>query len=409
MIVVAVIVHDRFHNIREWVRCWSMCETQGATLVIIHNYDSPEAKEAYSQFCAEAGVTYIPHENIGFDIGRFQDVCRNRLEGFPEYEYLIWCCDDSLPMRKDFIKMYIDKMKLPGVGCAALEISKSVRMHIRTTGFCVSKQVADQLQFVADPIVTKEHCYQFEHRGGLNIFLDQVRRMGLRAVQVCPVEIAAFWDSGFKRYRSREKEHYQLFPRPAQTTAKVAFICPVYNSHPQIISSLINQSHTNWVLYLIHDGENSTGLRKLVDVINDPRIIYIETTERLGHWGHVYRQQWLNKLKESDFDYVVITNADNQHVPTYTEYMLKGFTNGQVATYCAQMGHSYIAWKIIECRLQQGYLDSAGVMVKKDVACQIGWPDVEAHSADWTYFKAIIDKYGANKFAKVDGCLLIHN
>lgn len=408
-VVVAVIVHDRFYNLVEWVRCYNMCETQGAQLVIIHNYDSLQDKEAYSKFCQEAGVLYIPHENVGFDIGRFQDVCRNRLEGFPDYENLIWCCDDSLPMRKDFVKQYIDQIKRPGVGCVALEISKSVQTHIRTTGFCVPRHVADRLQFTADPITKKEQCYQFEHRGGKNIFLDQVTRMGLRAVQLTPVNTACFWDSGFKKYRNREKEHYQLFPKPSQSKAKIAFICPVYNSHPQIISSLINQTHSNWVLYLIHDGENSTGLQKLIDTINDPRIIYTETSHRVGSWGHLYRQQWIQKLKGTDVEYICVTNADNFHAPTYCEYMLKGFTNGQVATYCAQMSHSYIAWKIIDCKLQHGYLDAAGVLVRADAATSVGWPDVEAHSADWIYFKAIIDKYGVNKFARVEGMLLVHN
>lgn len=409
MIVIAVIVYDRFDNIKEWVRCWAMCETQGAQLVIIHNYDSIEAREAYYAFCQEAGILYIPHENIGFDIGRFQDVCRNRLEGFPDYEYLIWCCDDSLPMRKDFVKQYVDHFKNPKVGVAALEISKSVRNHIRTTGFAVRKELAERLQFSADPIITKQDCYLFEHRGGSTIFLDQVLRLGYKAVQVSPVDSACFWDSGFKKYRNREKEHYQLFPRPAQSKGKVAFICPVYNSYPEVISSLINQTHKDWRLFLIHDGPSSMDIKAIVEATRDQRITYIETEARRGNWGHSYRKEYLEKLKDSDFDYIVITNADNHHAPTYCEYLLRGFTNGQVAVYHDQMVHSYLGWGIINCKLQQGYVDCAGVMVRKDVACEIGWRDVEAHSADWLYFNDIIQKYGAKKFGVVKGCLLSHN
>lgn len=408
-VVVAVVVYDRFQNIKEWIRSWSMCETNGAELVIIHNYPNETERESFSDYCNNLGIKYIPRVNVGYDIGALQDVCRNRLDGFPDYDYLIWCCDDLIPMRKDFIKQYIDKFNQPNVGCAALDISPSVRKHIRTTGFCIPKHVAEKLQFLVDPIITKEDCYKFEHRGGTNIFLDQIKRMGLIAVQVSPINTACFWDSGFKRYRSREKEHYQLFPKPSQSSAKVAFICPIYNSHPQIISSLINQTHSNWELHLIHDGPNSTELRKLVETINDHRILYTETEARVGKWGHLYRQQWLQKLKGTNVDYICVTNADNFHAPTYCEYMLKGFTNGQVATYCAQMSHSYIGWKIIDCRLHLGYLDSAGVLVRADVATEIGWPDTEGHSSDWTYFKAIIDKYGSDKFAKVDGMLLVHN
>jgi hypothetical protein len=233
--------------------------------------------------------------------------------------------------------------------------------------------------------------------------------MGLVTRQLSDISVACFWDSGFKRYKNREKEHYMIFPKEAQSTGKVAFICPVYNSYPEIISSLINQTHKNWILYLIHDGENSTGLRKLIEHINDPRIIYTETAERVSKWGHPLRQEYLNKLKNSDFDYVVITNADNFHAPTYCEYMLRGFTNGQVATFCSEMTHSYVAWGVIKCRLQQGFLDCAGVMIRKDVACSVGWQNVEAHSADWLFFNDIITKYGADKFAMVPGNLLVHN
>lgn len=407
-IVVAVIVYDRFYNLVEWIRNWGSCSQQGAELVVIHNYANEGDRQSYQEFCNETGTRYIPRTNIGFDIGAFQDVSRNRLEGFPEFDLLLWCPDDNLPMRKDFIYQYAQKMT-PNVGVVAMEVSKSVRRHIRTTGFMVTREVCNRLQFVADPITTKEQCYHFEHRGGHQTFLDQVTRMGLVTRQLSDISVACFWDSGFKRYKNREKEHYMIFPKEAQSTGKVAFICPVYNSYPEIISSLINQTHKNWILYLIHDGENSTGLRKLIEHINDPRIIYTETAERVSKWGHPLRQEYLNKLKNSDFDYVVITNADNFHAPTYCEYMLRGFTNGQVATFCSEMTHSYVAWGVIKCRLQQGFLDCAGVMIRKDVACSVGWQNVEAHSADWLFFNDIITKYGADKFAMVPGNLLVHN
>lgn len=408
-IVVAVVVFDRFQNIVEWVRCYNLCETQGVQFVIIHNYANESDRISYKEFCDKAGVQIISRVNVGYDIAALQDVARNRLEGFPDFEYLIWLADDCLPMRKDFIKQYMDKMKQPRVGCAALHLSKQVRLHIRTTGFCITKKVASKLKFPADPITTKEQCYRFEHRARMNTFLDQIYGMGLVAVQVTPIETACFWDSGFKQYRNREREHYLMFPKPGQSKEKVAFICPVYNSFPEIVSSLINQTHQNWVLYLIHDGENSTGLQKYIDAVNDPRIIYEETPYRAKNWGHKWRAEWIQKLKGTDAQYICVTNSDNHHVPTYCEYMLKGFTNGQVASYCAQMIHSYVAWKTIDCKLEQGYLDAAGVLVRADVAIDIGWNDTESHSADWAYFRDIIAKHGPNKFTKVEGALLVHN
>ncbi len=408
-IVVACVVFDRFNNILELVRCWNLCETGDAKLVIIHNYENLEAKESYEKFCNEAGIQYIGNKNIGFDIGRLQDVCRDRLPGFPDYDYLIWIADDSVIMRKDFIKQYIDKFEDPKVGCVAMEISKEVKLHIRTTAFCIPKKVASNLKFYNDTIETKGECYLFEHRHPEDTFLQQIERMGLKAVQVSYLDNSPFWDSGHRKTKSRLKEHQVLFPNPEQSPKKVAFICPVYNTYPEIISSLINQTHDNWHLFLIHDGPSKLNICEIVKATNDPRIEYIETETRVGNWGHRLRRDWIQKLKDTDFDYVTVTNADNFHAPNYCEQMIKGFTNGEVAVYHSQMIHSYINWGVINCKLQQGYLDSAGVMVRKDVAVNVGWNDITAHSADWLYFEAIIKKHGAHKFGKVQGCLLSHN
>src|SRR6188768_1108434 len=95
-VVVAVIIYDRFYNLVEWIRCWQMCATHDAELVIVHNYANEPDRDSYTGYCAERGIKYIARENVGFDIGAFQDVCKNRLEGFPEFDYLLWVCDDAL-------------------------------------------------------------------------------------------------------------------------------------------------------------------------------------------------------------------------------------------------------------------------------------------------------------------------
>lgn len=192
---------------------------------------------------------------------------------------------------------------------------------------------------------------------------------------------------------------------------KVTFVCPIYNTFPEIVSSCINQTHENWELLLIHDGPNSTNLKQLIDVIGDKRIKYIETEERKQLWGHPVRKFALSNIDilSPGAEYIVITNDDNHHVPVYVEWMLKGFTNPSIiATYCSSMIHSYINWGIIPCRLEKGYIDCAGVLMKKEIAVESGWEDF-THSSDWTYFKRVIDKYGENAWNKVNGCLITHN
>jgi hypothetical protein len=384
-----------------------MSETTGAQLVIIHNYENQSSWQSYQKYCNTQCIKYIPRNNVGFDIGAFQDVCLNRLNGFPEFDYLLWCTDDNIPMRKDFIRQFLDKFTRD-IGCVAMQLSKEVKPHIRTTGFMVSKSTMDNLTFPRETILTKDDCYQFEHRSKNN-FLDQIIKLKLKAIQISEINVSPLWDSGHKKTKTRRDEHYLIFTMPSQSTKKVAFICPIFNTYPEIISSLINQTHENWVLYLIHDGPSSMDMKSIVKATNDERIIYIETQTRAGNWGHSLRSEWLQKLKTTDTDYIVITNADNHHAPTYCEYLLRGFTNGQVATYCSKMVHSYTGWDVIKCRLELGYIDCAGVMVKKDVACEIGWSNVTDHSADWIYFNEIIKKYGKEKFAEVNGCLLSHN
>lgn len=442
-ITIAIIVHNRLENIKLWLHCWQQCEQHAAELVIIQNDCGSDEIEKY---CAAYSIKHILRKNIGLDIGAFQDVCRERLKGFDnDWDVLLWITDDTFPMSKDFIAPYLKVLEKNAVACT--DISPFIKRHIRTTGFAIKKETALKIQFDVDPVVTKKDCYDFEHKSK-NAFYEQIIKMGLTAETVARREKNSLWDSGYKRGMKRRGEFDKLFPfdglrvanagerklEQVQNVAlrltqddievkrvanllkvgnpekKVAFICPAYNSYPQIISSLICQTHQNWELFLIHDGPNANGIQQLV---NDPRIKYKETAERVGKWGHSIRQTALENIAEfcPDADYVVITNADNYHVPVYIEKLLKAFeTNPSiVAAYCSDMVHSYKAWQIIPCRLQLGYIDCAGVMIKKEVAKEIGWRDIESHSSDWTYFNDIIKKYGADKWQKVPGCLLIHN
>lgn len=214
MTLVCVVVYNRFDNLKEWVRCWNLCETSNAQLVVIHNYENEEARESYQSFCKD--VVYISHINQGFDIGRFQDVCRGRLVGFPDWDNLIWVTDDTLPMRKDFIHTFTNALN-DNVIVSCMELpptrnNHSVRykMHIRTTGFCISKEWAQKLTFTKDPILTKWDCFEFEHVGN-NTFLDQVQRFGKKAVQVTDINSSPLWDMGRPRQAKRRAEHYKVF------------------------------------------------------------------------------------------------------------------------------------------------------------------------------------------------------
>lgn len=196
--VVAVVVFNRFHNIQEWIKCWKKSDTENAELVVIHNYQSHHNMSQYAAYCKANGITYVGRANVGFDIGAFQDVCKNRLM-FPYFDYLLWCTDDLLPCRPSFIQEYLDEMQ-EGVICAAYEVSIEPHPHIRTTGFMLHKSSLPKINFNVDPVRTKPDCYDFEHRDKNNSLIDQVSRFGT-VVQVGDLDWSPMWDSG---HNSRE-------------------------------------------------------------------------------------------------------------------------------------------------------------------------------------------------------------
>jgi len=225
------------------------------------------------------------------------------------------------------------------------------------------------------------------------------------AKSIGDIKIAPLWDTVHRADINRMQEHENMF----YLDKKVLIICPIYKSFPQIVSSMITQTYQNWEMFLVHDGPAEQWLINYINYIKDDRIKFIQTQKRSGDWGHSIRQTYVKHCENIEGDYLLITNGDNYHTPNALEVMVKGFELDIVATYCESMAHSHIDWKVIQCRPERGYMDCAGVMVKKDAACQVGWMDATSHSADWIYFQDIGNKFGWDKFKKVEGCLLIHN
>lgn len=414
-VALVVVVYDRWTNLERWINCWNKCDKENTTFTVIHN-DNGES-DKFKELCVKNGVTYIKRRNVGFDIGAFQDVCKERLAGFDyDYDYLLWCTDDTIPLKADFIKQFTSKFSLGDIGCVCLEISNEVKQHIRTTGFCLPKFVIKKLTFLSDPIVNKIDCYSFEHRSNFTL-LNQIQNLKLKVALVGNITTACMWNFGNRGNFNRWKEFEREFGSVNKGN-KVTIIAPIYNTYPEIVSSMINQTHENWCLLLIHDGKNDTGLSRIINAIGDSRIKFIETAERKNTYGHPLRKWALENIDNlsPNTDYIVISNDDNYHAKTYLEELLKGFSKPDTkATYCSKFVHSYPSHQpdgvykhgIIESKLQLGYIDCACVMMKKEIAVESGWPDM-SHSSDFSYFSRVFKKYGEKSFNKVLGCLLVH-
>lgn len=416
-IIIAVVVHTRFDNLKEWIRCYKLSETFGSQLIIIHNYKTDVDINICRNICINENIKYISRPNIGYDIGALQDVFSEKLKDFPnDWDYLFWVTDDVIPMYKKFIPAFFDIAQSRDVGVACLETSNEVKKHIRTSGFMISKDTSKKIIFPDNPIITKQHCYNFEHRS-INSFYEQILRMDKKIVQVSPTLLTShLWDTDHRKGLNRWEQHYKEFPKNS-----LLFICPIYNSYPQIISSLLCQTNPNWELLLIHDGENTTNLKQLVDSFNDSRITYLEYPIRKNDWGHSLRrwalEEILNKRIGLLSEYITITNPDNYYIPIFVEEMIKGFTNlNIIATYCSHFVHGYLSpnlegdhkFGVITSDLKLGMIDCGSVVVRKEQACEVGWRSLEIYS-DWTYFEDLIKKYGKDKWKKVLGCLFVHN
>jgi hypothetical protein len=211
---IALIVYDRLNNIVEWLRCYNMCNTQNAELIVIHNFKNKQDLETCKKTCTNDNIKYIPRINIGYDIGILQDICKERLAEFPnDWDYLFCIDDDIYPMNKNFISYFIEEIEKPEVGVVTLEISNENKPHVRTPCFMIPKDVSFLLEFPADPIINKEQCYEFESRSK-NSFLEQLIKLNRKAVQASPtLETSHLWDTHLRFRLNRWDEFYKIFPK----------------------------------------------------------------------------------------------------------------------------------------------------------------------------------------------------
>lgn len=205
--IIVIMVYNRFENVRLWLNAWKKCNQANCELVVVHNLDSQSQR--FRQICDEHGVKYVARRNMGFDIGAFQDVCRGRLDGFPlDWDNIIWIADDCLPLEPNFVPMFLCKLEQGYVPC--YEISDQIKRHVRTTGFLVTRDIASRLTFPADPITTRDHCYEFEHRG-FNMY-EQIIKMNLSPLMIeSDLRRSPLWDSSWWSSLNLMSKHHAAF------------------------------------------------------------------------------------------------------------------------------------------------------------------------------------------------------
>ena len=296
--IVAIIVWNRFENLKLWVNCWKQCEKSGAELVVIHNLETDNDK--YSQLCKDNSITYIPRENKGFDIGAFQDVCKERLAGFPnQWENLIWITDDCIPMQKNFVQQYLDKLKEGYIPC--YEISPVVKLHVRTTGFLVTKEISQKLIFPKDPIENREDCYTFEHKSKEALY-EQIIGMGKKPLMISPdLRSSPLWDSGVRGNLKLMGKHNEVF-------APVIAAAP-----PKVINSVLDE------LAIKHKSDKCS----------------------LYHNYAVKYDKILSPFRESFLSVLEIGVSQGQSIKMWTDYFPKATIHGADISPASKICESY--------------------------------------------------------------------
>jgi hypothetical protein len=429
-VAVSVVIFNRLKNLKRWLEIWDKLDLKDAELRIIHNVHNNNITERFQDVIGDrTSVKYIPRQNLGFDIGAFQDVCRNRLRGFDyDFKNLLWFTDDTMPIRRDFLDAYLEPFSDPSVGMTCYEISPQVKKHARTTGFCLPIETLPKIQFEQNLIKTKDDCYNFEHRSERSLY-NQILNLGLEVKQIAPIKSSPIFDteSGGMQWTDRTKEflRYWEFELPP---SKIAVIAPAYIRHPTIVPSMLNQTYENWELHLVHAGKAPHDYPRF----KDDRIKFFETSTNRKNFGHPIRIDWLNKVKakEIECDYVVVTNDDNYHVPHFLEKLVNPLEKdgNLIGSYCSMMVHNYQGgfeyepgedhdpkainitdgYGIIDVRPEQGYIDCACVMLRSEIAGKIGWTSMR-HSSDWDYVNLAATRNGGwVKMKKVFGCLVTH-
>jgi hypothetical protein len=198
---------------------------------------------------------------------------------------------------------------------------------------------------------------------------------------------------------------------------RIAVVAPVYEYLPVLVPSLLAQSYHNWKAYICHDGpvKHTPMLPDFVRASTCGRVAFTCSEERMNCYGHNLREDMLKNPVLGTSDLVLITNGDNYYLPNFLQDMIQPFISSgkrkedyPVAAYCGFMLHNYFGYPMMETGLECGKIDIGCMIVRTEIAREVGWPSYE-HSSDWIYIEKIMSIFGADRIKKVDHQLLIHN
>ena len=113
--IVCVVTHKRQDFIDKWLRAWNNANKFGCAIAVFHAIDEENstAEQEKQNILNHLPDFYVPFKNSHLkDLAEIRFACQQMLEAV-DWKYLFWFTDDMLPMRKEFLSPFLEKINEP--------------------------------------------------------------------------------------------------------------------------------------------------------------------------------------------------------------------------------------------------------------------------------------------------------
>lgn len=179
--LVVVVTYNRMKFIDKWLRAYNNAEKFGTKIAVIHAFDGDKPHDEEKENILKHNPDfYIPIFNTPLrDFGALVMVCKKMIP-LPAWEHIFWFTDDMLPMRRMFLKPFVEKLKKDKTGlvaqCYEPKTTTNAGGHIRTVAYATKRSVVDKFEFPKYDTFDFRCGHEFEF--GRNHIMKQVLKLG---------------------------------------------------------------------------------------------------------------------------------------------------------------------------------------------------------------------------------------
>jgi hypothetical protein len=212
------------------------------------------------------------------------------------------------------------------------------------------------------------------------------------------------------------KGHFDVtYPRnryEKNRTMKIHVIVTVFRRMlplTRLIYDFLGQSNPNWTMSIVHDGQASEDLPKMIESFNDLRLSFRETPQVNGKWGFPNRKMMVQEIEGNPDDFLLITNDDNEYIQPFVDMFLAQCQPDVGMVYCNTI-HSYMGYEILQTRMQVMYIDMGSFITRLDVAKAVGF-NHEHEQADGVFAEECAAECGRRglRVVQINKALFCHN